>query len=186
MLLQRRCSQMAAQQYGIITRRQMLGAGLTPRQAERMVTGSRWRPVLPGTYVQATASTSLQQRVMAAVQWAGASAAASFETACALRRFANSLNEPVEVSCPRRLRSEQVVTHRVQPWGPGEIERAHGIPITSMERTLVDMAGRELAPSTRLCAARSPRSLGSTHTFRRLPAAADMALRPCACCCPAT
>ena len=31
-------------------------------------------------------------------------------------------------------------------WAPGEIEQAHGISVTSMERTLVDMAARELAP----------------------------------------
>ncbi|MDQ3662867.1 MAG: type IV toxin-antitoxin system AbiEi family antitoxin domain-containing protein, partial [Actinomycetota bacterium] len=81
MLVERRCSLLAARQYGVITRGQLLEAGLTPRQAERMVSSSRWRSVLPGTYALATASTSLQQRVMAAVRWAGPSAAASFETA---------------------------------------------------------------------------------------------------------
>jgi len=145
-LVDRRCSQIAARQYGIITRRQLLEAGLTTRQAERMVTGSRWRVVLPGTYAQATVSTSLQQRAMAAVQWAGPSAAASFETACALRRFADSVGDPIEVSSLRKLRSEQVVVHHAQPWAPAEIEAADGIPVTSVERTLVDMAGRELVP----------------------------------------
>jgi predicted transcriptional regulator of viral defense system len=145
-LVDRRCSHIAARQYGIITRRQLLEAGLTVRQAERMVTGSRWRVILPGTYAQASVLTSLQQRAMAAVQWAGPSAAASFETACALRRFADSVSEPVEVSSRRKLRSEQVVVHHVQPWAPAEIELADGIPVTSMERTLVDMASRELAP----------------------------------------
>ena len=145
-LVERRCSQIAARQYGVITRGQLIEAGLTPRQAERMVSSSSWRMVFPGTYTLATASTSLQQRVMAAVRWAGPSAAASFETACALRHLSDSLSEPIEVSAPRFLRSDQVVAHRVQPWEPGEVEVANGIPVTSIERTLVDMAARELAP----------------------------------------
>lgn len=106
MLVDRRCSHIAARQYGIITRRQALQAGLTARRLERLLTGSRWRVVLPGVYAQAAASTSLQQRAIAAVLWAGPSAAAAFETACALRRLADSLTEPIEVSSPRRLRSK--------------------------------------------------------------------------------
>lgn len=146
MLVDRRCSHVAAEQYGIITRQQALQAGLTARRLERFVTGSRWRLVLPGIYAQATASTSLQQRAIAAVMWAGPSAAASFETACALRHFADSLSEPIEVSSLRKLRSEQIVAHHVQSWAAAEVEVANGISVTSMERTLVDMAGRELAP----------------------------------------
>lgn len=146
MLVDQRCSHVAAEQYGIITRQQALQAGLTARRLERFVTGSRWRLVLPGIYAQATASTSLQQRAIAAVMWAGPSAAASFETACALRHFADSLSEPIEVSSLRKLRSEQIVAHHVQSWAAAEIELANGIPITTIERTLVDMAGRELAP----------------------------------------
>lgn len=146
MLIDQRCSQIAARQYGIIARRQALEAGLTIRQIDRMVSSSRWRRVLPATYALGTASTSLRQRAMGGIQWAGASAAAACETACALRRFADSLTHPIEISSPHRLTSRQVVVHRVQPWVAGEIELADGIPVTSMERTLVDMAGRELAP----------------------------------------
>lgn len=141
-----RCEQIAARQYGIITRGQALEAGATVRQIERLLSSGRWRRVHPGTYALARVSSSLRQEAMGPVQWAGPTAAASHETACALRRFADSLTHPIEISSPRNLSSELVVVHRVRPWADGEVEVVNGIPVTSVERTLVDMAGRELAP----------------------------------------
>lgn len=145
-LISRRCTQIAGRQYGVISREQALAAGMTPRQIDRTLSSGRWRRMLPSTYVMTAATTSLQQRAMATVKWAGQCAAVSHETSCALRRFANARNEPIEISCHRRLRSELAVVHRVEPWRAGDVEFLHGIPVTSIERTLVDMSRRELAP----------------------------------------
>lgn len=145
-LVDRRCSQIAGRQFGVITRKQALGAGLTARQIERLLQNGKWVRLLPSTYTLAAASRSLQQRAVAATGWAGPGAAVSHETSCALRRLADARSSPVEVSCTRNRRSEEIVVHLVRPWGPGEVELTHGIPVTSMDRTLVDMADRELAP----------------------------------------
>jgi very-short-patch-repair endonuclease len=142
----RRCLGIASRQYGVIARRQALEAGFTARQVDRLAASAGWNAVLPGTYALESTSPSLQRNVMGAVLWAGPTAAASYETACALRRFAGALTHPLEVSCRRNLNTANVVVHRVEPWMHGEVEVANGIPVTSVERTLCDMASRDLAP----------------------------------------
>ncbi len=145
-LIARRCSQIAGRQFGVITREQALAAGMTSRQVERMLKSSEWCRLLPSTYSVAAAAPSLQQHAMAATSWGGPDAAVSHETACALRRFANVRNRPIEISGSRNLRFGDVVVHVVRPWEMGEVELRDGIPMTSIERTLMDMADRELAP----------------------------------------
>lgn len=145
-LVTRRCSQIAGRQFGVITREQALAAGFAPRQVESMLKRNEWRRLLPSTYALAAATTSLQQQAMAATKWGGPSAAASHETACALRRFGNARSLPIEISCSRNLRFGEVVVHEVRPWETGEVQLISGISVTSVERTLMDMADRELAP----------------------------------------
>lgn len=145
-LVDGRCSKILGRQFGVITRAQALDAGLTPRQIQRLLGNGTWRRLLPTTYALAAAEPSLWHRAAAAACWAGSGGAVSHETACALRRMANARRSPIEISSTKNRRAPEVVVHLVGPWGRGDIVFQNGIPVTSIERTLVDMAARELAP----------------------------------------
>ncbi|MFP5023115.1 hypothetical protein [Pseudonocardia phyllosphaerae] len=58
-------------QHGLVTRAQALGAGLSPDAIDRRLATRRWVPVHPRVYREASHPAGDEQRVRAAVLWAG-------------------------------------------------------------------------------------------------------------------
>lgn len=71
----------AAQQYGIIARQQLLGLGLTGSQARRFLANDQWRTVFPGVYSTQIEPLSDRGRAWAGLLYAGKGAALSHATA---------------------------------------------------------------------------------------------------------
>jgi very-short-patch-repair endonuclease len=68
----RSLDQVLRAQHGVIARGQALACGMTDRMIRyRIRTGGPWRKLLPGVYVTATGSVSVEQREMAALLHAG-------------------------------------------------------------------------------------------------------------------
>ena len=74
---------LAESQWGVVTRRQLLGAGVS-RETLRWRIGRDWRLVLPGVYVLQTGLPTLQQRLVAAQLLAGEDAWLAGSSAAAL------------------------------------------------------------------------------------------------------
>src|SRR5205807_5928493 len=82
------CQNLAAGQYGVISRRQALDLGLSPATLRRRVASGEWESWLPGTYLTASGRPSWHQSLMAAVRWGGTEAVVSHRAGAALFRLA--------------------------------------------------------------------------------------------------
>jgi hypothetical protein len=94
----------AVPQDGIVTRRQLISAGLTPGVARREVVARRWRRLHPGVYATFTGPVPDQARIWAALLRAGPAAAASHRTALWLWGVIHERPEPVDVAIPHDRR----------------------------------------------------------------------------------
>jgi hypothetical protein len=95
--------EIADRQAGAITRSQLLGLGLTARQARRWIDSGRRRQAYPGVYLTFTGPVTDLTRVWAAaVLFAGAGAVAGHRTALWLCGALLEFPEPVEVCIPHR------------------------------------------------------------------------------------
>jgi very-short-patch-repair endonuclease/predicted transcriptional regulator of viral defense system len=134
---------LAARQHGLVTRRQLFGAGLTPAMVKGRVAAGRLRPVHRGVYLIGPLVTPYT-REMAAALASGPRAFVSHRSAAPLWQLLPRRPDAarVEVSVEERDvgRRPGIRSHRVRPFEPDEVTAVDGIPVTSPERTLLDLA----------------------------------------------
>lgn len=133
---------LASRQHGVVARRQLLDLGLGERVIDRRLSRGSLRRLYSGVYAAGHDALSYPARVTAAVMAVTGEAAASHLSAAALHDIADPPSGPIHVTStqPRRPRSG-IVIHR--PRLPAEeIEIVHGIPTTTVARTLLDLSGR--------------------------------------------
>lgn len=134
-------NQISSRQHGPVSRAQALATGLTAGQLRwRLISGELLMPY-PGIYVPASAPTSQLLGVMAACLATGGHAAG----ACAaelwgLRGFEA---EAVEVTIPygKGSRPSGLIVHRSRNLDARDLCTRDRIPITTVARTLIDIAG---------------------------------------------
>jgi hypothetical protein len=140
----RRVAQHAARQYGLITYAQLLVLGMTRGMLRLRVEDGRLRLVRRGVYAIGGAPSSWPQTVLAAVLAAGSDAVASHVTAGRLWGLKHCDSPPgssrIHVTAPVQLRIDGVSSHR-RSSSRGERRSRLGIPVTSPEQTIVDLAG---------------------------------------------
>jgi hypothetical protein len=131
----------ARRQLGLITRRELLSLGFTPRQIEHLVCTGRLVPFRRGVYRLCGAIPSWRMSAMAAVLAAGDGAVLSHRSAAVLWDMIDQHAEagPLEITAPGLRRLEGVTCHRVN-LSSKEVTRRFGIPVTTAERTLLDLA----------------------------------------------
>lgn len=141
----------AARQHGVVTRAQLLGAGVAPDVIDRRVKARRLRRLQRGVYLVGPLMAP-HTRAMAAVLSCGDSAVLSHHAAAAHWQMTSCLGENarVEVIVARgRSRSRpEIRVYHMRTLRPDEVTKLDGIPITKPARTLYDLAsvleGREL------------------------------------------
>ena len=147
----------AQNQYGLITREQLIDCGLTRRGIDHRVRKGLLERVRPTVFRIAGALGSWEQDLMGVCLWAGPDSAASHRSAAALWRLPHFHTGPIDISSPRQLSAARVLSYRTKSLREGDICELSGIPATSIERTLMD--------------------LGATAPQRRLEDAVDDAIR---------
>ena len=134
----------ARRQHGLLTREQALAAGLSVDQIEHRLESGRWLVVRPGVYLINGTPPSFEQSVLAACLAAGEDIVASHATAALLWGLAATF-EPdgihVTGPLPRLCRLDGVIGHRSGKLDPADAGRRAGIPVTSVARTIIDVAG---------------------------------------------
>jgi hypothetical protein len=93
------------EQEGVVGRRQLLAAGLTPGQARREVVARRWRRLHDGVFATFTGSVPERAQVWAALLRAGPDAAAAHRTALWLTGVIDEFPGVIEVAIPHERRS---------------------------------------------------------------------------------
>ena len=133
-----------ARQFGLITVEQADGFRLRRPAISRRVKSGEWAWVLPSVYRVTAAPTSARQTALAASLWAGSDALVSHSAAAALWEFDGVRAPKAEIWVPlaRTLRSPEVSVHRGKRLDRADRAELDGIPITTVARTLIDMAGR--------------------------------------------
>ncbi len=127
-------------QHGVVARRQLLEAGLTPKGINHRITRGRLRPVATGVYAVGRPSLTQHGRWMAAVLSCGVGGALSHTDAAALWGIRQT-SGAIEVTAPTLRRRSGIVSHRGKRL-EAEVTRHQGIPVTNPIRTLVDLAPR--------------------------------------------
>jgi len=118
----RRLNKTIDYQNGVVTRQQVLAAGLSHRVLDRRVRpGGRWQRLLPGTYLTVTGTATIDQRDTAALLYGGPGSTLTGPSA--LRRHGlNALDsDTVQVLVPasrRRQSTGYVVVHRTRRLPP--------------------------------------------------------------------
>ncbi|MFI7588537.1 hypothetical protein ACIB24_15820 [Spongisporangium articulatum] len=138
--LQARIAALAEAQAGVVTRRQLIGLGMSGTQARNDVVTERWRALLRGVYVTFTGPIPPITRTWAAVLYSGNGAAASHGTALWLAGMHAEPPPTVHVSIPndRQLRTPAWMTvHRRRGLEP-LVHTRGGLPITRFEEAVLD------------------------------------------------
>ena len=133
---------LADRQHAVVTRRQLLGLGLTADAIKHRLANGRLHRVAREVYAVGRPGLTRRGRWMAAVLTCGPDAALSHESAAALWGIRDREGRGIDVSVPARRdpRRRGVVVHRrVEP--PATVHH-RGIPVTTPISTLVDLATR--------------------------------------------
>jgi hypothetical protein len=131
----------ARKQLGLITRRDLAGLDYTRRQIDHLIWSGHLVPVRRGVFRLCGAAPNWRVAAMAAVLAAGEGAVLSHRSAGVLwdMNDQHEGNGLLEITAPRMRRLQGVWAHRAGV-GPKEVTRRFGIPVTTVERTLLDLA----------------------------------------------
>lgn len=131
--------EIASLQGGVITRRQALAIGLSDRMVFRRTQSGQWRRVAPGTYALYPTPSD---RLPLCIAVAKLAAVASHESAARLHGLVRVPSKRVAVTVPHRRtnRCQDVVVHESTDLAPHHVTVNGGLPVTTPERTIVDLA----------------------------------------------
>lgn len=128
-------------QYGVVSRAQLLEVGCTRSMVETRLRRGTLVPLHPGIYAVGHRHLRTQGHWLAVVLWAGPGAALSHRDAAALHGLRPCNRSRIEVTTRRRMkRRAGVEVHHSTVLDAQDITTVDGIPVTSVARTLVDLA----------------------------------------------
>lgn len=132
---------LAEGQHGVVTRQQLLAAGISPQAVARRVTSERLRRIHQGVYLVGPVRAALA-REMAAVLACGPCAVLSHGSAGTCWRVLRIMhgNSVDVIDGEGRHRRPGIRIHRIRTLRADEITTLEGIPITDPARTLYDLA----------------------------------------------
>lgn len=129
------------QQFGVVSRSQALGAGLSTDMIKFRVRSGWWRPVHRGVYVTFTGTSGRSTQLWAALLGAGQGAVLSHQTAAELHRLTDRPSDSIHVTVPWQRRIEAVSgvsLHRSKRAGE-LVLRYSNPPRTGVEETVLDL-----------------------------------------------
>ncbi len=143
----RRAWELAGRQHGVVARRQLLALGFNSREIEHRVSRGRLHLLMRGVYAVGWPRLTRERRWMAGVLACDDGAALSHRSAAALWGIARERPGVIDISVRRRceLRRQGLRVRGRPNLRPEEIVVRDGIPVTSVVRTLIDLA-TELTP----------------------------------------
>lgn len=140
-LRERAIATLAARQHGAISRRQLLEIGVRQGAVEHRLATARLHRIHAGVYAVGQPVIKREGRWMAAVLAAGPGAVLSHRSAAVLWRLLDPTGRAIEITAPRPLRSTRFLTRHCAILPPDEITIEDGIPVATVGRTILDLAG---------------------------------------------
>jgi Protein of unknown function (DUF559) len=133
-----RLADLATRQSGVVSRAQLESVGVSDSALSRWVQGRRLHRIFPRVYALGHSALSLDGRLFAALLYGGEKAVLSHTTAAWVWSLIDAEPSRIHLTVPgRRSSLPEVRVHRSR-----QIERAEcgGFPVTSVARTLLDIA----------------------------------------------
>lgn len=163
--IESRIAALAGGQNGVVTRSQLLAAGLTSRQVGQRLRSGTLHALHRGVYLLGHLRGRLEPphaAKMAAVLASGDGALVSHRHAGALWELvpAPARSAPVDIVVPlsgNPSRRSGIVAHRADDLEPGDAATVDGVPVTSPARTLADLATAATARELERAVARAQR-----------------------------
>lgn len=137
---ERELARISHESHGVVTRRQLATAGLTPSEIRHRVASGSLLRVHRGVYRVGHRAPSVEASYLAAVLACGEGAVLSGRAAAHLYGLLRGQPPRAEVTAPSQRTVAGVSTRRVRN-GVLESTTRRGIPVTTVARTLVDLAG---------------------------------------------
>jgi very-short-patch-repair endonuclease len=135
---------LAANQHGVVARRQLLELGFSAQAIQHRLSKGRLHRVSRGVYSVGRPELTRRGRWMAAILYCGPGAALSYGSAAALWGIDRERKGAIEVSVPvsAARRRNSVLVYRRPNLQRREVVERDGIPVTSVVRTFIDIAAR--------------------------------------------
>jgi hypothetical protein len=130
---------LAREQHGVVSRGQLVAAGLSPDAVDRRLVTGRLHSIHRAVYAVGHELVSQRGRWLAAVLACGEGAALSHHAAAALWGIRASTPR-IDVTVVRRCRSKRGVRIRESALQGDEVTLLDAIPVTTPSRTLLDLA----------------------------------------------
>ena len=137
---ERRLAMLATDQHGVLARRQLLQAGLGKSAIDSRVQSGRLLLLHRGVYAVGHSRLTQRGRWMAAVLACGEGAALSHSSAAALWGLMRARGPSIHVTSQHGRGGRTVITLHRSRLHPEDRTRRDGIPVTSLPRTLLDLA----------------------------------------------
>src|SRR4051794_20272224 len=139
-------AELAARQHDVVGRAQLLAAGVCEAAIEYRLAHGRLRRIHRGVYALGHARLTPDAWAMAAVLLAGPGAVLSHRSAALRWGMLNAGPARAEVTVPSERRPSRVLRYHYVPIAPDEMTTLRGIPITSVSRTIFDLAAVQSPP----------------------------------------
>lgn len=135
-------ARIAMEQYGHITRDQLLALGIAPGTICSWIAAGHLVPVHRGVYAIAYPRIEPIARAMAAVLACGPGAVLSHDSALALWELRRWPDEPEVIISRDRVRRPGIIAHRSRTLASAETTRQLGVPVTRVARAIDDIRPR--------------------------------------------
>jgi Protein of unknown function (DUF559)/Transcriptional regulator, AbiEi antitoxin len=133
-------AEIAARQYGLITRRQALELGMSAAAISRRLESGEWLRVFENVFRLASAPITVQQKWLAVCLRNPGRIWLSHRASAAFWRLDGFEQELVEATAVCDIRSSnRAIVHRVQSMPPADVTVVAQIPVTTVHRTLIDL-----------------------------------------------
>ena len=131
----------AIRQHGVLTRRQVLDLGYSDSAIGRLIGTGRWQRLYRGVYLIVPPTDSLRARLIAIALRVPGRTWISHGSAAALWEILPDSGNPIEVTTCGNLKDTTLRVHRVAALDVVDRAVLEGVPVTGVERTLIDLAG---------------------------------------------
>ena len=138
--VERELARIASESHGVVTRPQLLSAGVTRQEIASRLQGGGLIRVHRGAYRVGHRAPTTEATYLAAVLAAGEGALLHGQAAAHLLGILKGAAPPPEVIARTQRRIEGVRTHRCRLLDARDATTVRGIPVTTVPRTLVDIA----------------------------------------------
>jgi predicted transcriptional regulator of viral defense system len=133
-------ARIAKRQHGLVTRRQLLAAGVSATEIKLRLARGTLHAVHRGVYRVGHTAHSVEARYLAAVYACGDGAALCGFAAGHLFQVIKGTAPAPEVMATTKRTLRGVITHRARRIDPRDRTTHRAIPVTTIQRTLVDLA----------------------------------------------